>query len=232
MQSNDTEELNVTYMRFSFYPPDGLGALNGHFGTEQPPCYKCKPSTWTDGCDDGVHQWQTCKLRLRQSSVKQGQSFTRHCVPLRKWGTVCSLYLFLFGILWPWYLLCLFMVLKEQCVENEKTIMWLWTSNCGVFFPHKEQTETDAGGKFTWALKQSPWRPGFKCVCVCVLSTCVRAGSCVMFHNSDSMSTEMSLCVRPNMPPFGELNQPCPSLANWCCVMIEEHWWGEKQGRC
>lgn len=36
MQSNDTEELNVTYMRFSFYPLDGLGALNGHFGTEQP----------------------------------------------------------------------------------------------------------------------------------------------------------------------------------------------------
>lgn len=36
-----TEESNVTEMRFSCRPPDGLGALNGHFGSEQaglPPC--------------------------------------------------------------------------------------------------------------------------------------------------------------------------------------------------
>lgn len=34
MWLNDTEELTV--MRFSFYPPGGLGALDGHFGVEQP----------------------------------------------------------------------------------------------------------------------------------------------------------------------------------------------------
>lgn len=46
---------------------------------------------------------------------------------------------------------------------------------CFFFFlTQGTNTETDAGGKFTWALKQSPWRPGFKCVCVlCVVSTYV-----------------------------------------------------------
>lgn len=61
---------------------------------------------------------------------------------------------------------------------------WLWISN--YCFLHKEQnTETDAGGKFTWALKQSPWRPGFKCVWVLRVwqaHACARAR--VMFHKS------------------------------------------------
>lgn len=66
--------------------------------------------------------------------------------------------------------MCLFMVLKDGGVENENNhvVMNKQLFFCFLFFfPPKEQTETDAGGKFTWALKQSPWRPGFKCVCAC-----------------------------------------------------------------
>lgn len=61
------------------------------------------------------------------------------------------------------YLWCL-----ENVAWNMKTLKWLWISNCVcVFFKHRTNRETDAGAKFTWAIKQSPWRPAFKHVCVC-----------------------------------------------------------------
>lgn len=67
---------------------------------------------------------------------------------------------------------------KNRVVMNQLLFSFL--------FPQKEQTETDAGGKLTWILKQSPWRPGFKCVRACFSRgkhMCVQ-GSCVMFHKS------------------------------------------------
>lgn len=58
------------------------------------------------------------------------------------------------------------------------------------------------------------------CACVRVCEVSTRRLMCDDVQKAGLTSnTEVSLCVRMNMPPFGELNHPSPSLANWCCVM-------------
>lgn len=69
------------------------------------------------------------------------------------------------------------MVLKEGGVKNEKNRVVMNQLLFCFFFSYKRNKQMDAGSKLTWVLKQSPWRPGFKCVRVLnqrvLVSTCV-----------------------------------------------------------
>ncbi len=206
----------VTYMRFSLYPPDGLGALNGVLAPSRQASLLVRRSL---------------KLALMTAvMVMCTNMWIKSPAILSKTGTVfhktsCAskdIMNCLFPGLNSYWRVLVFMAhlwCSENALQKMKIVVWLWISNCMVLFARGTNTETDAGGKFTRALKQSPWIPGFRCVCVCVC-VCVSMhvcfvwwahasfGSFVMFHKSwpDVFYRGVSLCVRTNMPPFGELN--------------------------
>lgn len=95
------------------------------------------------------------------------------------------------------------------------------------FFLHGEHTHRNRCGGLSSqrALKQSPWRPGFK-------RTQPHRAHTRMLKSwrvrvlVQRPSQKCVVCIKANIASI------CPSLANWCCVMLEEDWRAEQQGRC